>query len=189
MAQNTGKNNMLKGINKLRNQIIGSFLLLFVAFGTFAAQTYAYFWENIESNQNTIAAGNLEVELLEIDSIGTEQTEQVSPVKFTPGTTVEKVVKIKNTGNLPIYVRIKIEKVVTSLEGELPEGWEELIACDFNIDDPSTPNIREKLWLYHDGYYYYCTIIDPEAVTASLFDEVHFSKEMGNEFANAEIEF
>ena len=188
MVRNTEAKDIMAGIKKLRNRIIGSFLLLFVAFGTFAAQTYAYFWDTASSNQNKIEAGNLAIELLEIDSSEAEQAAHVSPVKFAPGTTVEKIVKIKNTGSLPVYVRVRIEKAVTNQGGEMPDGWEELIACNFNVDDPSTPGIREKLWLYHDGYYYYCTIIDPESITASLFDEVHFSEEMGNEFANADIE-
>ena len=90
---------------------------------------------------------------------------------------------------MPVYVRVKIEKKIINNEKNLPDGWEDLISCEFNLDDESTPNVTERLWTYRDGYYYYYGRIEPNMMTPSLFDEITFSKEMGNEFANTKLEF
>ena len=188
MDQNNNPVTVDKSIKKFRNSLIASFLFLVVMVGIFAAQTYAYFWDTEEST-NRISSGRLDVELLEVQDAGQESQFDIAPIRFVPGTRVNKSVKVSNTGNLPVYVRIKIEKTITNLENDLPDGWEELISCNFNVDDESTPGVTEKLWIYRDGYYYYYSKIDPGTITPALFDEITFSTEMGNEFSNKQLEF
>lgn len=188
MDQNNSPVNVDKSVKKFRNSIIGSFLFLFVMLGIFVAQTYAYFWDQTTVT-NKIQSGRLDVELLELKATGEELPFNLEPVRFLPGTTVNKTFKISNKGDVPVYVRVKIEKKITNLEKNLPDGWEELISCEFNLDDESTPDVTERLWTYRDGYYYYHGKIDPNTITPSLFDKISFSTEMGNEFANTKLEF
>ena len=188
MDQNNNPVTVDKSIKKFRNSLIASFLFLVVMVGIFAAQTYAYFWDT-EGTSNQIIAGHLDVELLEVQNAGQVSQFDIAPISFVPGTKINKSVKVSNTGNLPIYVRVKIEKNITNLENNLPDGWEELISCNFNVDDESTPDVTEKLWIYRDGYYYYYSKIDPNTTTPALFDEITFSTEMGNEFSNRQLEF
>ena len=126
MDQNTSSAYLDKCTKKLRNSLIGSFLLIIAVAAVFLAQTYAYFWDTTTVT-NTIKSGQLDVELFEVESTGDELLFGTEPVAFLPGTTVKKAVKVKNTGDLPVYIRIKIEKNITDLENNLPEGWEELI--------------------------------------------------------------
>ena len=188
MDQNNNPVTVDKSIKKFRNSLIASFLFLVVMVGIFAAQTYAYFWDTEEST-NHISSGRLDVELLEVQNEGQEMQFDIAPMRFVPGTTVNKSVKVSNTGDLPIYVRIKIEKNITNLENDLPDGWEELISCNFNVDDDSTPDVTEKLWIYRDGYYSYSSKIDPNTITPTLFDQITFSTKMGNEFSNKQLVF
>ena len=176
-----------KSIKKLRNSMILSFLCLFVAVAIFSAQTYAYFHDTEVMQNNKITTGILDVEFFEVQGANQQTTHNADPVKFVPGKTVDKTVKIKNTGNAPVYIRIKIEKSVLDSENIIPNGWEELVICDFNLDDDTTPEI-EKLWTYRDGYFYYITKLDAGSITTSLFDTLHFSNQMGNEFTNTKLQ-
>lgn len=189
MDQNTSSAYLDKCTKKLRNSLIGSFLLILAVASVFLAQTYAYFWDTNTVMENKIQTGKLDVELLEVQNTGDEILFGTEPVSFIPGATVRKAVKVSNTGDVPVYVRIKIEKNITDLENNLPDGWEALISCEFNIDDESTANSTEGLWIYRDGYYYYYSKLDPHTITPSLFDKIVFSTLMGNEFANKELEF
>lgn len=163
-----------------RNSMILMFALIFATIIIFTAQTYAYFNDSISSSQNSIAAGTLGVELVEMQNGESSLVSFIEPVSIMPATSVSKTVRVKNTGTLPIYVRIKIEKTINKPENEMPDGWEELISCDFNtIDGP---------WIYHEGYYYYKVSLDAGSTTAQLFDTISFSKDMGNQFENSEIE-
>ena len=189
MEQNKRSKTTEKSLKKFRNSIIASFLFFVIAIAIFSAQTYAYFWDTRMSSSNTIIPGNVDIEILEVNESNEPQNAVLSPISYMPGSKIEKSVKVKNTGSLSVYVRIKIEKKVLNEENNLPDGWEELITCDFNLDDDSTPDIIENPWIYRDGYYYYHIEVDPQSITASLFDAVLFSETMGNEFANQKIEF
>ena len=171
-----------KSTKRLRNSLILSFLFITIMAAIFSAQTYAYFWDNSKAEENRIIAGHLNVEFLEVSDTE-DQTTVSAPIKFMPGTRVEKNVTILNSGNLPIYVRIKIEKTIINLENEMPEGWEELISCNINPDGSS------ENWIYRDGYYYYHTKVEPNSVTSALFDEIYFSELIGNEFMGKSVEF
>ena len=93
---------------------------------------------------------------------------------------------MKNTGTLPVYLRIKIEKSINKPDDQLPDNWRDLISCNFNLDDPTTVEI-EGAWIYLDGYYYYNITLDPDSATVPLFDTVSFSADIGNAFTNSEF--
>ena len=176
-----------KNTKKLRNSIILSFLFLFVTVAIFAGQTYAYFWDSSITQSNRFDTGYLNVEFFEVQS-NSETTDNAATLKFLPGQTVDKTIKIVNTGTVPVYVRVKIKKTVLDSENNMPSGWEDLIECNFMLDDESTPDILEGFWAYRDGYYYYMSKLDPSVVTPALFDELHFSESIGNEFTNSKIQ-
>ena len=177
-----------KKAKSLKKSLISTVVLLAITVAIFSAQTYAYFSESIASNKNQIVAGNLDVELIKTQN-GTQTDHTVSPVKILPGTSVKQGISVQNSGTLPVYVRIKVEKTILESENEMPVGWESLIFCNYMLDDESTPNISEGSWRYLDGYYYYITDIAPGSATAPLFDTVIFSPQMGNEFKNSKIQF
>ena len=173
----------------LRNSVISTVAFAFITIVLFSAQTYAYFTSSVASENNEIVSGNLDIELIEMKNTGTGETAYVNPVQIMPATSVSKIVKVKNTGNLPVYIRIKIEKSINKPESSLPANWEELFSCDFDLDDVSTPDEMEGFWTYQDGYYYYNLPLEPGTATVPLFENVFFSAEMGNEFANSQIFF
>ena len=177
-----------KGTKNLGSPIIISILLLFVTVIFFSAQTYAYFFDNESTGSNQIKTGSANVEILEVQNPDDGEVSNTTPLKFLPGARIHKDIKIVNSGELPIYARIKIEKTIINTENNIPDDWENLISCNFNPDDPSTSTI-ENYWIYLDGYYYYYNQITPSTITASLFDEIYFSEAMGNEFTNTMLEF
>ena len=172
----------------IRNSIISIIAFALVTVALFSAQTYAYFTADVESNQNRIASGKLDIELIELKNTAQGETVYVNPVEFMPATEVSKIVKVKNTGDLPVYIRVKIEKSINKDVNAIPVDWENLITCDFALDDPDTAEM-EALWTYHDGYYYYNMPLDAGSATVPLFEHVYFSAAMGNEFANSKIGF
>lgn len=183
------KSNLARQKKKsLRNSLFSMVAFAFVTIIFFSAQTYAYFTDGIDSQQNKIASGTLDVELIEMRQSGTGETAYVNPVEIMPATEVSKIVKVKNTGTLPVYIRIRIEKDINKQESELPENWESLITCDFNLDNIAT-DAKEGLWTYLDGYYYYNEALEAGKTTVPLFEHVFFSADMGNEFTNSEIFF
>lgn len=164
-------------------------LFTLVIIAIFSAQTYAYFSQSVMNPINKIDTGRFDMEIIELDNNDNGQDFDVSPIKMLPATSVSKKVSVKNTGTLPMYVRIKIEKSINKPENEMPSGWKELIDCNFKVDDIATPDVTEGLWVYHDGYYYYSTSLDAGITTSPLFDTVYFSADMGNQFENSEVSF
>ena len=174
---------------QFKKSLIATFVMLIAAVAIFCAQTYAYFVDSSASSQNVISAGVLDMEIIELQE-GENRTEQsVKPIHILPGTSFNRGVMVKNEGNLPFYVRIKVEKNVLQSENTIPDGWEELISCNFNVDDETTTDVSEGLWVYRDGYYYYIIAVTPGSSTTALFDTVTISPEMDNAFENSEIQF
>jgi predicted ribosomally synthesized peptide with SipW-like signal peptide len=145
----------------------------------FSAQTYAYFTSTVKNDNNKIASGILDVSLIEMTDPGTGEIEYVNPVEIMPATSVSKIVKVKNSGDLPVFIRMKIDKSINKPENTLPADWEALISCDIDTD----------VWTYKDGYYYYNEALESGSVTIPLFKNVYFSADMGNEFTNSQILF
>ena len=184
------KSNLARQKKKsLRNSLFSMVAFAFVTIIFFSAQTYAYFTDGVDNEQNKIASGELDIELIEMRQSGTGETAYVNPVEIMPATKVSKIVKVQNTGTLPVYIRIKIEKDINKQDKDLPPDWESLITCDFNLDDTATANVKEGLWTYQGGYYYYNEPLEAGKTSVPLFEHVFFSADMGNEFTNSEIFF
>lgn len=162
--------------------LIGPIIAMIALAAIFAAQTFAYFTDSAVSENNRIVTGSLDVSLIEVSDDG-NYAWSADPIRIMPaGIYTYGGVGAKNSGTIPIYVRIKAEKNILRSEHEISPGWEDLIVCNFKTD-------AESPWVYHEGYYYYKFALASEEQTASLFDTVFFSPEMGNEFKNSSIQF
>lgn len=170
---------------QLRNSLLATFALLLVTMTIFVGQTFAYFTDSQHSQQNRISSGHLDVSIVEMDEEGNLDFSG-QPLRMMPATVVNygSGVAIKNTGTLPMYVRIKVEKKILQSENPISPGWEHLIDCNFMAGDTDTYH-----WVYHEGYYYYKVALQAGEKTPLLFDKVLFSPNMGNEFKNCSIQF
>lgn len=137
--------------------------------------TLAYF-STTGTAENVITAGHIRAVLHE------ETTDkQPFPAEgiegVMPGTAVDKVVYVENTGDYPAYVRIKLATSVQNADGEQMPVGDEMIALDLNTTD----------WTYQDGWYYYNTALAAAENTAPLLRRVLFSKQMGNAYMEATV--
>lgn len=170
----------------LRNSIIASVVFVLLTVVAFSAQTYAYFTDSASSAENKIQSGNLDIDTVEVKGGENVVTSAGESLEFVPGSKVDKIVKIKNSGTLPVYVRVKIDVTIDKAESSLPANWRELITFDITLDDPATANV-EGAWILKDGYYYYRVPLEKALLSEALFTTVTFSPAMGNQFTNSEI--
>lgn len=115
-----------------------------------AAMTLAFFTTTVKT-ENVITASNVRLTLNDSDNAG--QTLQIMP-----GDTVEKAVSVKNSGDMPFYVRVRLEVSVSN--ANLPAA------------DCLSMNINTADWTYKDGYYYYKQAVQPGTQTIPLFTKV-----------------
>ena len=170
----------------LRNSIIASVVFVLLTVVAFSAQTYAYFTDSESSAENKIQSGNLDIDTVEVKGGENVVISAGESLEFAPGSEVDKIVKIKNSGTLPVYVRVKIDVTIDKEESSLPANWRELITFNIVLDDPATANV-EGPWILKDGYYYYRVPLEKALLSEALFTTVTFSPAMGNQFTNSEI--
>lgn len=143
-------------------------ILLIVAACLLAASasfgvTYAYLIAN-DSVQNEFTVGENKIEVEE---------EYDPPKKLEPGIVIPKKPRVKNTGNLPCFVRMRAD----FSDSAAKEFCEEL--------DIDTVN-----WEYEaDGYYYYKKLLPPGESTTELFKQLKIKtvKENGDALTEADL--
>lgn len=147
-------------------------LLSLLSFGTLAFFTYT------DVAHNVITTGNIEIELNEWADLGkTEPFPENGIHGVMPGTDVVKVVEVKNTGDNPAYVRVKVVGTIT-LQGEEDPNLT-LLGFDWN-----TTNWEDG----GDGFWYYKAVLESGDTTEPLFEHVKLAPSMGNEYQEAKIE-
>lgn len=119
--------------------------------------TLAYFTSE-QNAENVISAGNIKLEIHEKTASGEDFPEE--GIIVMPGDTVSKIVTVENTGDHPLYLRVKLT------EGVSDEALTE--------DDCLDININRSCWLEKDGYYYYYRALQSGETTEQLFSEVYF---------------
>lgn len=152
---------------------IATVLLLAVAL--LAVGTWAYF-SAVGRADNVITMGSVKLALHDEDGAG----QPFTTVSAMPGSVVDKVVYVENVGSGAFYTRVKITPEVVAENGEIIplDASERLLTLDLNNED----------WIAGEGgYYYYRGSVDPQAATSELFNQVLFSKDMGNEYQNATV--
>ena len=105
----------------------------------------------------------------------------IPPTDWQPGDEVDKVVNVKNEGNVPVAVRVKlVQKWVNSLDTELPlqAGAEN---SKFDVAVINFTNADD--WTKNGDWYYYNTILDTNDTTKPLFESVTYNSLMTSELA------
>ena len=151
--------------------------VIVICLALLASGTLAYFTTDAIA-RNVITTGYVDIDLIEkqIDDDGTEvDFPQEAITGIMPGSTVSKIVSVKNTG-AQSWIRVYVEKIVTAADGSPLPG------------DLITFTVDETKWLLKDGYYYHLMPVATEASTEILFDEVYFAPTMGNEYQNCKTE-
>lgn len=147
--------------------------------------TLAYFNQTMEA-ENAFDTGKFGSTLVEDFKPSDGQN-------WEPGVTVNKVVEVKNTGNLPVVVRIKMDETwVNKDKGELVKktSTEEIGKAGDNklvniyqekngdglwADDDSV--VKKEIdksgnWIFHGGYYYYKNELAAGAPTDAFLKSV-----------------
>lgn len=135
--------------------------------------TIAYF-NTADTARNVITAGDIKIELQETairdgEEILFEQSQERFNVM--PGQDVSKIVRVKNTGSNPAYIRVEVQKAIALAADAQGDVDLDLISLDFD---------SEKWILGNDGFYYYDQPLAPGETTAALFRNVKFDTGMGN---------
>jgi predicted ribosomally synthesized peptide with SipW-like signal peptide len=151
-----------------------------------AAGTVAYFAaEDQVHNVITTNAVDIEIEEWQETDEGLVPYPKDEPTGVTPGTTVSKIVTIKNI-EAEAYIRAKFEIVVTGEDGRVmelpPETLAGMVSVTINDDD----------WLRKVGdeeWWYYADAVLSDASTEAFFTKVIFDgPNMTNEYKNCTFE-
>lgn len=156
---------------KVSKRLVSTAVLI-IAILMLSYSTIAYFTTE-DTATNVITTGNIDIELQETTSDGSEFTDVVNVV---PGQQISKIVKVANKGANDAYVRINLEQFIELANGTMVTEVGNLIFLDIN-----TTNWTEK-----DGFYYYNEPLLPGQTTEALFEVVTFNPGMGNEYQKSE---
>ncbi len=110
-----------------------------------------------------ITFGNLKMELIETEIIDGEEitVEDGNSLNVTHTSNVSRIVKVKNVGNHPMYVRLSVN-IESRSEGN-----------NYNPMDFVEIPVLEN-WVYQDGFYYYQEVLEPGETTTPLMNEMIF---------------
>lgn len=150
--------------------------LLMICLAAVATGTVAYFTAE-ETAYNVITTGCLYMDLVE-ETTGGQPWPEDGISGVMPGMVVDKVVYVKNTGSVPFYARVSIDKTITAA----PESNAVL-----NFDHISM-DLNTEQWSEHDGFYYYHRALLPGESTEPLMTHVTFEPSMTNEYMDATVQ-
>ena len=168
-----------------KKKIIATCVVMIITVVTFIYSTFAYFTDSAANNYNTITAGSTSVQLVDVTyPYGSDDpVAPGTPIRIFPGYEVKKTVTARNSGKLPMYVRVKLTPEITlanTARGKEAEIDTSLVSYD----------IDEVNWTLHtDGYYYYNHARTTDQEAPPLFTKVKFSESMGNLYKDSTITF
>ncbi len=123
--------------------------------------------------------------ILTMSSYKAEIVEQYEiPPYVEPGSTVSKIVDVKNTGTVDMIVRVKIEKAFGTRDA----------SGKLQIDKKLDPELilvqmNETYWRYLDGYWYYSEILGAGQTTKEpLMNGYTVSEKVTNEYKGKDAE-
>lgn len=151
----------------------------------------AYFNQDLEA-VNVLKSGDFDTEIV-------EEFRPEDGKDWKPGTTVNKDFAVKNSGDVPMVVRVSFQETWEKDDGayvtidttEKEEGhgeadnkfesvWQEEPTDGLTDKEDSvvekTLNLGKE-WVYSDGYYYYTKTLPAGATTEYLLDDVTLSKD------------
>ena len=146
--------------------------LVFITLTVIIFSTSAYYSDSITSDGNRIDTGVLEIQVREmrVNENSGELEVYTGPISVMPGVSVSKIVTAYNAGDLPAYIRIRVDQRFELAQGVVGTTESDLIGWELN-----TAN-----WAERDGYYYYLTSLAPGAETEPLFTQLTFATQMDN---------
>ncbi len=149
--------------------------LIVVCLAVMATGTLAYFTDNTTAH-NVITTGVIDIEIQEwADEAKTVPFPETGISNVMPGTSVTKIVEIKNEGSNDAWVRASAWSWF-DIEGKEPADFEGLITPVYNTE------YWERSSDPDDYFWYYKEKLAPGAVTKPLITAVEFSVEIGNEY-------
>lgn len=146
-------------MSKLRNKRLYAVLALLLCIASVSA-SFALF-SSWKTATNNLSVGHNEVEIEE---------DFDPPAKLEKDTTFQKIVKVKNTGNVPCYVRIFADfsdSEIRDIAKFSADGSNFLPVSEYQANLPTG-------WTYDasTSYYYYTSPIQPDEETPALFHSV-----------------
>lgn len=171
-------------MSSVKAKIIAICVTMAVTVVSFVCSTLAFFTDSITAQSGGISAGKATAQIIDITyPYGSEvSVPSHEPIKIMPGYDIQKRVIVRNTGSLPLYVRIKIDTEIKLADSAFGREAEiDLSLVGYNIDTAH--------WQYHEGYYYYNAALMNGEEIVPLFTEVSFSEQMGNLYKDSTIVF
>lgn len=138
------------------------FLILLISFTSFKiTQAYLTYQRHVK---NTFKVGYNTIEVEE---------DYTPPDKIENGKQFKKAIKVENTGNIPCYIRVRMEYSDSDmqkycnniLDGKLTQA----------VDYPNQiVSLTNGDWIYSedDSCYYYTKVVDPKDSTSNLLESV-----------------
>lgn len=108
---------MAKNNKDFKSSLIGSFFVMLLSGAMLCGTTFAWFSETVQSQNNQIQAGTLQVDLLKKNGENYESvTDPIfSVTNWTPGDTEIVYLAVQNTGTLEMKYSIEIKLTETGL--------------------------------------------------------------------------
>lgn len=119
-----------------------------------------------ESTSSTIITfGSIKMKLIETTLKDGKEVEVKNNdnINISESANVSRIVKVKNIGKHPIYVRLSLA-VNNNSSQEKKDSLDELIKL----------NVNDKNWIYKDGWYYYANKLLNNETTNPLLNEIIF---------------
>lgn len=172
-----------KIMTNTKKKVIAIAVIMCITSATFLCSTFAYFSDGLSSGGSIIYTGTTSAELIDNTVLeGNVPVQPGTPIKIMPGYKISKTVTAKNTGTLPVYVRISLTpEVILAENARGRESEVDLSLISYDID---TAN-----WVYENGYYYYKIPLTGGNQAPDLFTTVTFSEQMGNLYKDSRINF
>ena len=166
--------------------------VLMICLSLVSLGTLAYF--NAEDTaHNVISSGSVNIELVE-----KTKGDDGKLVDFPkdgiegvmPGTSVSKIVTVKNTGEADAYIRVWVNTAISEPGDPITNPTIKCLPLTITVDgeevDVLTLDYNTEDWTQgEDGYWYYNEVLKAGDTTEALFENVSFHKLMGNVYQNS----
>lgn len=129
--------------------------------------TLAYFTTTVTAD-NVVTAGDMKLEIHNRNSAGEDFTSEGMIVM--PGDKIDEIVTVENTGNHPMYLRVKVAKGVN--DEALTGTAEDCLKIDIANPDKWQFKTDEETG---EGYYYYEEVLEAGETTLPLFENVEIA--------------
>ena len=170
-----------------------------------ATGTLAYFTASDEAH-NVITSGGVDIKVVETmeDAEGNITVFPETPISgVMPGGDVSKIVQVENVGPSDAWIRVEVDSFIPldPMNGPANQDSMDTSIISYLRDDEEISGLYDadaymeniagwdKGWVQVGPYFYYTEPVPAgEKTEIPLFDEVHFAKEMGNEYQNCRVE-